>query len=199
MINHCEHHERNVSTLLDDTLSRDEQIELLDHLVRCEPCREFYSEARALDGLIATVRIPREASPPPPEMWERIERSARRSDPQMPTVESSWWSGWRAAAAILVAVGLGVLLMNGVEEVVPSAYPGEIQLAEHAGQMSEARFMELATELLRADPRYHWAMYEVMQQVIRDTGAREDSQEYYRPDEVGEDVAPEQSFTRSPA
>ncbi len=34
--------------------------------------------------------------------------------------------------------------------------------------MTESRFLELATEILRADRRYHFAMQEVMDKVIDD-------------------------------
>jgi hypothetical protein len=49
--------------------------------------------------------------------------------------------------------------------------------------MTDARFVELAQEVLRADPRYRTAMFRVMDQVMRDTADHEASMEY---DESGE-------------
>ena len=45
---------------------RPEQLELLDHLVRCPSCRDFTIGARSLDGLVATIRRPRDAAEPSP-------------------------------------------------------------------------------------------------------------------------------------
>ena len=43
--------------------------------------------------------------------------------------------------------------------------------------MSDTRFVELTKELLRADQRYRTAMYQVMDQVLRDTSINEASRE----------------------
>ena len=37
-MNNCEHYETLVSTWLDGLLDRSEQVECLDHVVRCESC-----------------------------------------------------------------------------------------------------------------------------------------------------------------
>lgn len=195
----CAHYERNLSTWLDEGLGKEQQIDALDHVVRCELCRRFYADARTLDGLIATVRTPRHASTPPPEMWKRIEQSARHADPVKVAIASAWFPGWRAAAAVVLAVGLGVVFMSKSEVVTPTSQSTEIQLSENAGQMSEARFMELATEVLRAEPRFHWAMYDALDQVLRETGTREASHEYYRSDETADDAIPKEAFNRNPA
>ena len=54
-MNNCEQNETHISAWLDAELDRAEQVELLDHLARCEACRGFYLEARSLDGMVATL------------------------------------------------------------------------------------------------------------------------------------------------
>ena len=65
--------------------------------------------------------------------------------------------------------------------------------------MSDARFVELTAEVLRADRRYREAFYEVMRQVERDTSDDEGSADIHRPAEEAreERPAPETSRGRS--
>ena len=73
----CEHFESQLSAWLDAQLDRPDQVECLDHLVRCASCREFYVDARALDGLLSAIRTPADATTPSPEVWKRIEWTTR--------------------------------------------------------------------------------------------------------------------------
>jgi predicted anti-sigma-YlaC factor YlaD len=161
----CEHHETLVSAWLDGQLERNEQVECLDHLVRCGACRGFYLEARALDGLVAALRTPAGAAAPSPEIWKRIEWAARRKTTQRPARRRV--PGWalQAAAVLVVAVGLSVLLWNN--RVAPAPAQAEVLLGQ--GTMSEERFVELTREVLQADRRYHSAMFQIMEQVVHDT------------------------------
>ena len=160
----CKHYEILVSAWLDGQLERNEQVECLDHLVRCGACRGFYVEARALDGLVAAVRTPAGAEAPSPEIWKRIEWAARKKTRQPARRRIPGWA-LRAAAVLVVAVGLSVMLWNG--RVVRAPAQAEVLLGQ--GSMSEERFVELTREVLQADRRYHSAMYQIMQQVVRDT------------------------------
>ncbi len=166
----CERYETLLSTWVDGQLDREGQVECLDHVVRCEACRGFYLDARALDGWVAAVRTPAEAAPPPAEVWKRIEWVTRADRRRR--------AGWRvparalqAAAVFVVAVGLGVAVWSG--RVVPAPEQAEVLLGQGT-DMTATRFVELTREVLRADPRYHSAMYEVMEQVVRDTTANEE-------------------------
>ena len=171
----CENYETLLSTGADGQLDGTEQVECLDHVVRCATCRDFYVEARALDGLVAAIRTPAGADPPAPELWQRI---ARRTGGQRERSRRAPVPVWalQAAAVLVVAVGLSITIWNGGVATPPEQ--AEVLLGQ--GQtMSEQRFVELTREVLGADPRFHTAMLEVMGQVVRDTtprgeGSRED-------------------------
>lgn len=155
----CEEFEMLASAFVDDELSRDETVTLLDHLATCESCRFFYRQSRALgaalSGSPAAVALPMTA-------WQRIESRVR---PRM--VIPAW--GVRAAAGIL----LGLLVWQlGQFRFPPLRETGSIEVAleESKGVMSDDRFVELTSELLRADRRYHVAMLQVMTDVNQATG-----------------------------
>jgi predicted anti-sigma-YlaC factor YlaD len=188
-MNQCEHIETLVSTWLDGELDRREQVECLDHVVRCASCRDFYLDARALDGLVAAVRTPAGAEPPSPEVWKRIEGAARgdRARPARRRIPA--WA-LQAAAVLVLAVGLSVVMWNG-KGVAPTPEQAEILLGSDP-EMTETRFVELTREVLQADPRYHTAMHQIMERVVSETGnTAEASAEgmVQRPDEgeIGED------------
>lgn len=100
----------------------------------------------------------------------------------------SW--AWRAAAALLLGVALAFLPWPQSPTPARSASQVELVLEGSRGAMSEVRFLELATELLRADRRYHFAMQEVMEKVIDDEwdleGATSESLSEESKDDEGE-------------
>ena len=75
-----------------------------------------------------------------------------------------------------MAIGLGALYWLNDSTGAPPPNDAVVQVG--AGPMTDARFVELTKEVLGADPRYHTALYEVMDQVIRETTPREASTEY---------------------
>ncbi len=161
----CEVHEILISTWLDEGLERAEQRELFDHIVRCPDCRGFYADARALEGLAAIAGTTDAGEPPPPELWDRIRR---RTEP--PAASSESWPSWvwRAAAALLLGAALAFAPWPTTRPADRSARQLDVVLEEDRGDMTDRRFLELATEILRADRRYHFAMQEVMDKVIDD-------------------------------
>ena len=166
-MNRCEHFELLVSAWLDGALTRDEQIECVDHLVRCSACRRFYVDARALDGLVAALRRPATAAPPDAATWQRIERASRPARRKTPV--------WMLQAAALATLALSLYLaVSSTNRGVPGpvAQRDEIVLGV-GGNMTDARFVELTKEVLRAEPRYRSAMHEVLDQVMRDATSRE--------------------------
>ncbi len=188
-MNDCERHETLLSTWLDGPLERGEQIEALDHLARCGSCRRFYAEARRLNGLIAAVRQPADAEAPPPHLWDRIERAAARRGAARVRGSRTW--EWRAAAAILLAAGLGLLVWQGPFTPAPRTDGLEVRLGESAGRMTEARFFELTREVLSADGRYHTALHAILEQVMKDTTASEASDEGMVPRDEGRAADPD--------
>lgn len=162
----CETHEILISTWMDEGLERGAQRELFDHLTRCSACRAFYRDARALEGLAAVASDkPALAEDPSPEVWSRIES---RTGPAEKTVAGlpSW--GLRAAAVLVIGVALALVPWPQSPAPARASNQVELILEGDRGLMTEMRFLELATELLRADRRYHFAMQEVMEKVIDD-------------------------------
>ncbi len=186
----CEQFEGLLSEWLDDELDRAGQVEMLDHLVRCGGCRRFYAEARALAGVVAAVRTPSDAPVPSFAVWKRIKGAARPSRP-------SW--AWGAVAAAVLAVGFMLTLVGQPAPVGPQPGDVEIQLGSNSGSMTDQRFIALATEVLQSDRRYRSAMFQVMSQVMTETGAQEASFEGLSPRKDREEAGEERSIRRTPA
>ncbi|HMC82344.1 MAG TPA: zf-HC2 domain-containing protein, partial [Candidatus Polarisedimenticolia bacterium] len=100
----CEQHEIRISAWMDEELDREGQEAMLDHLVRCPGCRDFYLGARGLAGLAAAIRTQARAPAPSPEVWRLIERSARSSKIARRSGRVALWTrrvpmrGWAVAA-----------------------------------------------------------------------------------------------------
>ena len=195
----CERFEIQVSSWLDDELDRADQIEMTDHLVRCAGCRGFYREARALEGLVAVVRKPGRSAAPSQELWSKIETSAGRRGKVLAFRQRIRTRAWQAAAAVVLAVGLGLVLLNGPGTPTLETASIDVQLGSGSGEMTEARFVELTTEMLRAEPRYRNALFQVMQQVVRETGVQEASLDNFMVDEGTQDASRAESLRRNPA
>jgi predicted anti-sigma-YlaC factor YlaD len=193
----CEHFETELSTWLDDRLGRSEQIACLDHVTRCASCRNFYLDARSLDGLVAQMRTPQGAENPSPEVWQRIQWVTRKQRGRSSRSRIPAWA-LQAAAVVVMAVGLSVVVWNGGTAIAPDQ--AEVLLGSNP-DMTEMRFVELTKEVLEADGRYHSAMFRIMEQVVRDTSkAVEGSSDgvLQRSDEI-ESVESAESAGRAPA
>jgi predicted anti-sigma-YlaC factor YlaD len=196
-MNNCEHYETLVSTWLDGPLDRSEQVECLDHVVRCESCRGFYVDARALDGLVASVRTPAEAEQPSREIWKRIVWATTRERKKPSRRGLPLWA-LQAAAVLVLAVGLSVIVWNG--GMAPAPEQAEVMLGQ-GPDMTEARFVELTREVLGANRRYHSAMYEIMEQVVRDTAVGRETavEDMTETTEEGDDGESAEAAVRIPA
>jgi len=167
----CETFERAISELVDGELDTPEQLAAVDHLVACASCRAFYRRMRKL-GEMAVRAEAEEPGPPPEEVWRRIADEAgvarrRRSGVLVPRF------ALRLAAVIVLALGFALLpwLFR-----TPETTAGDrivIELGSDRGAMTEERFVEITTEILRSDSRFHREMLAVMALVT----AAEDSSE----------------------
>jgi predicted anti-sigma-YlaC factor YlaD len=196
-MNTCEHFETLLSAWMDEEIERRDQVECLDHVARCAACRDFYLDARALDGLVAAVRTPAGAEAPSRDLWERIRWVTTKDRVRTVRRRVPLWA-LQAAAVVVVAVGLSVVVWNGGTATAPAQ--AEIVLGSDT-QMTETRFVELTKEVLQADRRYHSAMHRIMEQVVRDTapmGEASLEDVVQRPDEGAIDDAAE-STGRAPA
>jgi len=200
----CDHCEILVSAWHDGELDRPGQVEMLDHLVRCAGCRDFYLAARGLAGLVAAVRSPAAAERPSPEIWRRIERSAvpgeaapklRGAGPRAWRFPVPAWAAAAAAAAVLLVIFGPPLVRNRISPAAPAPTGGEIRLGGNPAGMDDARFVELTKTVLGADRKYREAFYEVMKQVVRDTQGSQPSMDgFVLPAEGRESGEPPESL-----
>ena len=187
----CDRHEVLISSWIDGEIDRAEQVEMLDHLVRCARCREFYLGARSLSGLLAAAGVAAAAEVPSPEVWTRIEHAADSGGSDQASGAGRAWAsrvprGALAAAAAVLVVVLGAFVARrSWPPASPEPQRQVISLGEDAGRMDDARFVALTAEVLRADRRYRTAFYEVMRQVTLDTGETEASVDIRRPEGGG--------------
>lgn len=182
----CEFMEPAVSALADGELAAVEVAAAVDHLAACAGCRELYRRIRALDEAVAVWSGPAAGEPAPPQLWRRIAEDA--APPRRPA--GARWSTWalRVAALALMACGVwwaapppGPSLLAGGDSV-------EVVLGSDPGSMTDRRFLEMTTELLRADRRYHRLMWKVMQAVAEDAeGDGGVEREDERPRRAGEE------------
>jgi hypothetical protein len=203
----CEHCEILVSAWHDGELDRGGQVEMLDHLVRCAGCRDFYFAARGLAGLVIAVRAPATAEEPSPEVWRRIEQSTTSREPVPARGGARPWMrrfpvrAWAAAAAaaVLLIIFGPPLVRDRTPTDSRTTAGAEIRLGGNPAGMDDARFIELARTVLGADRKYREAFYEVMKQVVRDTQGSEPSMDGLLPPGEGRESAEPPENVRGPS
>ncbi len=175
----CETYEASISALIDGELESPEQLPAIDHLLECASCQDFYGRARVLGSMVFGATS---AEPAPPEIWDRIATETgltERGTQQSPGVVrrfAPWLRGSHAlagglglAAGLILTTGLWLLrpAVQGTPVPVPSGETGvvEVVLEQDRGSMSDQRFLELTTEILRADRGYHRKLLEIMRAV----------------------------------
>ncbi len=168
----CDSFEIELSAWVDGELAEVEAKAVVDHLAMCSSCRDFYLAIRGLDAAVGELGSAREADLPP-GLWARIERTSRESA-HMQHIASApstgrAWMGWalKAAAVVIAAAGLLALVRDVVTQRSEDGRVVTIRVASDPSGMSDDRFLSLAVELLRADPRYHQAMRELLGEVQR--------------------------------
>ena len=168
----CDPHQTDLSALLDGELDAREALGAVDHLAGCRRCRDFWRAARALQAAAGSAAAG--APQPPTDGWRRIETAVQRE--RSPILEDrrgrlgqrAWV--WRIAATLVVGVGLLFALRSAPPPESGREASGTIEIQAGSVDMSERRFVELTTELLRADTSYHAKMLEVMRQVVASDG-----------------------------
>jgi len=166
----CEQFEMQISAFIDKELSAKETKPLIDHLLTCQSCQLFYQEANSLQNLTEDMALATSLAKAPP------------SPPKRSLVRLALPVGrlaWGAAAAIVLALGLTAT------NIIPDptglfgtdvAVAQTITLGEDSGKMTDGRFVELTTELLKADQNYQHMMYQLLDQVQRSEYIDEQSQ-----------------------
>jgi hypothetical protein len=137
------------SAAMDRELDAEETLELLDSMADDADCRTHWRRLREFDQQLAPL----------------VQPAVTRLPSTGSGVRAIWWLVPVAAAAILV-LGLFVTRGTQVQRLPgPGDGPLTVRLAEHQGEMSEARFVEIVVEVLQADPRYQAKMIEVLEEV----------------------------------
>ncbi len=160
-MNACEHHELEISALLDGESTPAGAIAVLDHVTRCPSCRLFYREARTFQECIGGLSAPLSAGTAPPVATPGSGKppAPGRGRGRRPIRSVPRWS-WPLAAALVIALGWwisGELVGRRAPSAAASA-PMTIQLGSDPEAMSDARFLELTRELLQADQGYRRMM-----------------------------------------
>ncbi len=192
----CEVFEASLSALIDGELEVPDQLPAVDHLLDCASCRAFYAQARALDDMLVESRS-RDADPAPERLWEAIAAESGVAGGSAKAGRGRRWPRWamQLAATLLLGAGLWwawpaleaplteVPVVDDIGRVEDDGGPVAVVLEEDRGSMSDERFVELATELLKADRRYHRQMLEVMSVVTEATRRTEGSVDERPPSE----------------
>lgn len=147
-----EHHELWASLALDDELSHDELLRLLDAMADDPRARDFWRTARATDRMLEPLRAATAAP--------RAVRTSARPAPRRRV-----WMRAAGAVAVVLVVAFGLHLLRPANEVVGTVDAVQVRLGEDAGNMDDQRFVELALELLRADRRYLDEMVDLLDDV----------------------------------
>lgn len=185
-MNRCEDIQIELSAVVDGEADTEALPSALDHLLRCADCQRFYrgcrrvedvaGEARRgaqIERLLAATAINDDRQGAFPLRLPALRRRLIR--PRFMGIGAGRVGAWRAAAMVIMAVGLftlgrGAMLtgaaLSPTQDVV-------VRLEEDRGKMSDERFVELTVELLRSDRRYHEKMLEIMNGVAPEHGAPE--------------------------
>ena len=159
----CRDYQLEISALLDGESDPATALELLEHVAACRSCGDAVREFRA-----AQVKIDRAFAPAEPVPTEVVPLRRRGRGP------GRHWA-WGMAATIAMAVG-GYVAIDNVRSQGPTGTSGDgeivVRLGADPGAMSDDRFFELTTELLRADRSYRDQMYSVLE-TVRTGGPQE--------------------------
>ncbi len=174
----CETFEAAISALTDGELDAPEQLVSVDHLLVCPSCQAFYRRARKLGEMVAQAEAA-ELGPPPEEVWRRIADETGVARGRVPAVQVPRWT-LQLAAVLVLALGLGLAQrFFWSQETQPPEVVGDgkivVELGSASGTMTEDRFLEITTEILRSDSRYHREMLAVMALVTAANDASEGS------------------------
>lgn len=168
--------ELDLSALLDGELSHAEVLDSIDRLLDSTAGQDFYRQNRRLGQAVQQMRGEEEEPAEPSEdLWRRISAASEGQFAGRRWRPTEWLP--KLAAALLLAFGLWAVVGVGQtpQPLLDRSGAVELVLGEDRGQMTESRFVELATELLKADQRYHREMLSVMQAVAEEAPSMGDS------------------------
>jgi hypothetical protein len=163
----CELIEVEISAMVDCELPAAESLVVVDHLLECSECREFYALTRDLDAALGQAQVSARAGELPAGLWSRIDSAVETEDnvvklsSKLRRTTPTWLLS--AAAALLLVVGAWFASQHwGTSRQLPSDNVLLVALESDRGAMTEERFIELTAELLRSERRYRQSMLEIM-------------------------------------
>jgi hypothetical protein len=155
--------EENLSAIMDGELTGEKLLESIDALVETGELRSFWRDSRSLQKALAAPQAGL-IEAPPDSLWDNVEYATGKQRAKVFQLNKVSPQVWAAAASIVLIFSLTVAgLLRGT--FPEQANAKTIQLGQNDGRMTEDRFIDLTTELLQADSRYHRKMLEVMQTV----------------------------------
>lgn len=154
-MNSCEQVEVELSALMDGELESEAIPRALEHLRECNACELYFQQLMKLDRASHLLRR------------DESKRETTTQRVGVRPLRGVLRNAWIAAAVLVAFLGGMMLPTSDLAADVPNRDEVlELSLGEDAGKMADARFVSLTVELLRADPRYHVAMYQVLQDVV---------------------------------
>ncbi len=172
-----ENFEMNISALIDGELEPEALLPTLDFLASNQDAQTFYLESRQLQAQYGAGNFPLGESKPSKKLWGMIEKKSGLRRPAIFKLLSPS-PAWAAAAAVFLIIGLWtggwIQDIGSSNEKAPNS---ELTLEANKGSMDEDRFVQLTSEILRSDRRYHRKMLEIMEAVNSRSFVREGSSE----------------------
>jgi hypothetical protein len=157
----CKEYEIELSAMLDGESDPATAVALMDHISQCDSCRGFYQELRSFQSLVDDMPQAVKENKPSPD-------SRRR--------RWSWvfpvprWA-WGAAAALVIAVGS---YAAGSLEILDFAGDGAyVESFAGEGGVEDEQFVELASDVLRADRRHQQQLYRLLGEIETNEGSGE--------------------------
>ena len=107
----CKEYEARISALIDDELTIDERIEVLEHLDRCPACRSYWEDLLAMRDVLRTQETPAPAGFADAVM-ARVRETKQDRAPERKVLPFPQWKRFAALAACCAVVLLGIWSMD---------------------------------------------------------------------------------------
>ena len=164
----CAPFEEKLSALIDGEGLVSEVPELMEHLLKCKNCADFFIEVRALDARIVEFEeLDKESAMPGKDLWERI---ASKSG----LLQASKWRRltkyWPVIPSLAATVLIFVIFSGVRNALLPTnSQPANntVTLEEKPGKMSEKYFIQIVKELIQSDRKYQVEMLKVMREIVQ--------------------------------
>lgn len=132
----CKEYEARISALIDDELTIDERIEVLEHLDHCPACRSYWEDLLAMRNVLRTKETPAPAGFADAVM-ARVRETKQEKTPERKVLRFPQWKSFAALAACCAVVLLGIWsmdLMPGVNNSMDMAMTNTCAAPERAAQ-----------------------------------------------------------------